>query len=225
MSKTQTNFNIPDVIENSAGLYEGNLVYYFKTIFGSAQNLSNRYHNFRHLFHVAWLCYNACFYYSNLNLSGSEIMSKRVMRNLMIAALFHDFDHSGHTGHDDHEITRAIHSLKKYIGEGDRDQLEEISAMIKATEFPHKPSTSELSLPSAILRDADMSQAMSKVWIQQIVFGLGTEMGLIPTKVLEMQEGFLTNLEFNTEWGRTLFSREEIEGKKKEVRRLLSFLK
>src|SRR5271168_1526660 len=59
-------------------------------LFYNSSNLNNPYHNFRHtLLHVLWLCEKACRYYQ-------KTLAPRQMRNLLIAALFHDFDHPGH---------------------------------------------------------------------------------------------------------------------------------
>jgi len=41
------------------------------------------------MLHVLWLCHQACRYYQNW-------LTARQLRNLLIAALFHDFDHPGH---------------------------------------------------------------------------------------------------------------------------------
>ena len=54
---------LPEIIRNDAGLYEGDLKVYFKAVFTNAQNLQKGYHNFRHMFHVVWLCYQAIAFY------------------------------------------------------------------------------------------------------------------------------------------------------------------
>ena len=81
--------DIPEIIGNEANLYQGNLVSYFRILFYNSSNLNNPYHNFRHTLHVLWLCEKACRYYQ-------KSLTPRQMRNLLIAALFHDFDHPGH---------------------------------------------------------------------------------------------------------------------------------
>ena len=219
---TADDLTISDIISNKAGLYEGDLIPYFRAIFNNARNLNNPYHNFRHIFHVLWLCYDGCMYYSQDN---SYKISRRKIRSLLIATMFHDFDHSGRTGQDDLEIARALRGLEKHIADEDRPYLDEIKEMIIGTEFPHRVPADKLSLGGRILRDADVSQALSNVWIQQILFGLGTEMGLTPMKVLEMQEGFLSNLHFNTEWAQTRFNPTVVQTKIAEAKALLSFLK
>lgn len=56
--------DLPEIIGNEENLYEGKLILYFRILFCNSTNLKNPYHNFRHT------------------------------RNLLIAALFHDFDHT-----------------------------------------------------------------------------------------------------------------------------------
>lgn len=208
------------VIRNDQGLYQGNLIPYYKVIFLYARNLANPYHNFRHMFHVFWLCYSACVYYAGE-------LSSRSMRNLLIAALFHDFDHSGQagSGHDDLEIERALRGLRKYILEEDKPYLAEIERMIRVTQFPYVIPTADLqSLEEEIIRDADMCQALDYAWLQQVIFGLSQEMRMAPAEVLAMQKKFLIATSFLTEWARQRFPRSMVEGKIEEAETLHSFL-
>src|SRR5215471_7864112 len=81
--------DVPKIIGNEECLYESDLTEYFRLLFFKSSNLYNPYHNFRHMLHVLWLCHKACRYYQNR-------LAPRQMRNLLITALFHDFDHPGH---------------------------------------------------------------------------------------------------------------------------------
>ena len=101
MSETQIPYAVPQMLRNDMDLYEGDLVYYGQVIFHYAQNLCHPYHNFRHMLHVMWLCHEACKFYRNE-------LSRRQMRDLLIAALFHDFNHSGMLGDDDLNILSEI---------------------------------------------------------------------------------------------------------------------
>lgn len=206
-----------NIIGNKGGLYEGNLAHYFKAIMEYANNLANPYHNFRHMFHVLWLCSVACEYYSIK-------ISKRDVRNLFIAAMFHDFDHSGKSGNDDLNIELAIRGLRKHILPEDKPYLLEIEGLIRITEYPHKESGDQLTLTGQILQDADLGQALADVWIQQVVISLSEEWGVTPKAVLEMQEKFLGELRFSSEWAKHQFPPEVIRAKIEEVRSLLAFL-
>src|SRR5215469_62698 len=105
--------DIPEIIGNDRGLYEGDLAAYFRALIFHATNLVRPYHNLRHMLHVTWLCYQAAEFYR-------DRMTPRQIRNLLIAALFHDFDHPGHShpGEQDPDginIKIAITGLRRYI--------------------------------------------------------------------------------------------------------------
>jgi len=209
--------SLPSILKNERDLYEGDLVYYFRVIIKYATNLKNPYHNLRHMLHITWLSYDACIYYRRQ-------LSRKQMRILLIAALFHDFDHSGKVGNDQKEIKRAIVGLKKHIQKQDLPLLEQITELIKITEFPHQESLSALSLEAQILRDADLSQGLSDTWIQQSAIGLGVESSVDPVKMLKEQISFYNNLNFKTVWAKKKFTKKKIKDRQQEIREYLSLL-
>lgn len=208
---------IPDIIGNKEGLYEGDLIHYFQAVFFNAQNLTNPYHNFRHMFHTLWLCYQACVFYK-------DQITPRQMRNLLIAAMFHDFDHSGMMGNDDLNIKRAIRGLEKHLVRQDKEYFGDICEVIWATEFPHKAPSQSLPLLAQIIRDANLAQGFSEALIQQVVFGLAKEWGKKPIEILAGQCPFFSHLDFTTEWARQTFPPDAIKAKKSESRALLELL-
>lgn len=209
--------SLPIVIRNDEKLYEGDLIYYFQVLFTRAQNLVHPYHNFRHMCHVLWLCYNACSFYR-------DAMNPGEMRDLLIAALFHDFDHSGMMGNDDLNIERAVRGLRMHLLSIDQPHLEQIISLIRATEYPYTVPQEKLDLGGKILRDADLSQALSVAWIQQVVFGLATEWDKKPLEVLKIQGPFLRTLSFHTVWAQQHFSQCEIAAKINEAEQLVALL-
>jgi hypothetical protein len=210
--------SIPRIVRNNGDFYEGDLSHYYQAVFNHARNLNNPYHNFRHMTHVLYLCHQACVFYK-------ETMSPREMRNLLIAALFHDFNHSGKTGPDIVNIKRAIIGLKRHIAPTDEGEFKSISALIALTEYPYKIPSEKLDCLSAqILRDSDMSQSFSVAWIQQVVFGLAEEWGKTPLDVLKMQGVFHNNLKFHTDWAKAAFPEELIRRKIAEAEALLALL-
>lgn len=217
MEQPQLEVGLYDVITNREGLYEGDLKAYFKVIFCHAQNLDHGYHNFRHMFHVTWLSYQAGVYYVG-------VLKKRDVRNLLVASLFHDFNHSGLLGDDDLNITRAIRGLAKHILPQDMPHKATIEALIQATEYPYKIPTEELPLEMQIIRDADMSQTFSVAWMQQILFGFAREWSKTPLQILQEQEGFLRCVKFSTTWGKKRVPQEAIDAKLKEVKGFLEIL-
>jgi len=211
--------NLPEIIKNKDSLYDGDLTHYFQSVINNARNLKHPYHNFRHMFHVTWLCYDAGEYYFN-----RRLLDGRQIRNLLIAAMFHDFDHSGRTGNDDLNIELAIRGLKKHLHKIDEPWFHDICTLIKFTEFPHKIKSDSLSLSAQILRDADLSQGLSPVWVQEIIFGLSSEMCVSPIEVFKMQQGFFSNLRFHTDWALSKFPEELIQQKIKEANDYVSLI-
>jgi hypothetical protein len=208
--------DIPKIIRNADALYKGDLTHYFRILFFEARNVNHPYHNFRHMTHVLWLCYDACLLYK-------AILSPREMRNILIAAMFHDFDHSGMMGHDDLNIERAVRGFQKHIHPIDVEHEYDIIQLLRGSEFPHKES--DLGLSLEILRDADVAQALSTAWIQQIVFGLAAEWGKPPIEVLRMQPAFNSGIRFNTEWAKQRFPKKLIAAKVAEAEALIACLK
>ena len=209
--------SLPELIRNDVGLYEGNLIPYFSILFTHPRNLWSGYHNFRHMTHVPWLCSLACKFYA-------ETLTKREMRDLLIAALFHDFDHTGRAGKDDINIALAIRGLRRHVLPEDKEHLEDIENLIVVTEYPYKVLSSGLSLSAQIIRDADLCQAFSVAWLQEVIFGLAREWNKKPVEVLQMQEPFLRALKFNTDWARETFPQQDIEAKIAEARALIELV-
>src|SRR5262249_51563583 len=65
MPEVEVRGSLPQIVRNDHNLYDGNLVHYLQVIFSHAINLNNPYHNFRHMFHVLWLCHEACGFYAD----------------------------------------------------------------------------------------------------------------------------------------------------------------
>jgi hypothetical protein len=209
---------LPEIVRNDKNVYKGDLVHYFRVIFYQVRNLNLPFHNFRHMSHVLFLCYDACLYY------GASL-SVRQKRNLLIAALFHDFNHSGKLGNDDQNIAEALRGLDEHVLPEDRPELTIVAALVQATEYPHKNPAEELELPAQILRDADSLQTFSEAWIQQVIFGLAAEWGKKPIEILAIQLEFLANLKLHTAWGRQRFPQSVINEKAEEARQLFEILR
>ena len=209
--------DIPPIIRNDEGLYEGNLISYLQAIFTYGQNLEDPYHNFRHMYYVAWSCHEALRFYG-------DRLSLRDGRDLMIAALTHDIDHPGMLGSDDLNIERSLRWLGAHIAKEDLPHLPRITTIVRATQYPPVEPSEDLDLLAHIIRDADMSQGLSPVWIQQIIFGLAREWRKKPIDILRIQETFLGSLTFTTEWAKERFPQSAIGEKRTEAKELLELL-
>ena len=169
------------------------------------------------MLYVVCRCYEACIYYG-------EALSRRAVRDLLIAAMFHDFDHSGKMVNDEINIEMAILGFRKYLAQEDKDSQARIEELISCTEYPYKVSSRKMDLSCQILRDADLSQALNVAWIQQVIFGLAKEWNKSPQEVLKMQAGFHQNLGFATEWARKRFPLSMVVAKIQEAEDLLGIL-
>jgi len=90
-------------------------------------------------------------------------LTQRQIRNLLIAALFHDFDHPGHPhpGADDPDginIGRSIAALRRHIAPEDRPFLPGIEALIEATHYPYVVAGEQFDLSGQIIRDCRTSR-------------------------------------------------------------------
>ena len=203
-------------MENEEGLYAGTLSDYMRVIL-EAPNIYHGYHGLRHMLHVLWSAHEAVRWYHD-----RAMLSRRRARNLLIAALFHDYGHTGAVVEDYKNIARAIRGLHAYIQPEDRAHLKEISDIIRASEFPHRDLGPNETLEQRILRDADVSQAFGKVWMGDILAGLGSELGKTPIEMLEGQLVFLEKLQFHSEYFQEIFGKKAIEEKKAETKAILA---
>ncbi len=118
------------------------------------------YHNDYHVFCMVWNCYLGAMY---------EQCSLAETRALILAALFHDFDHSGGRETDDLNVTRAelrfIDAVtttgKLRMQSGQRENLsgEEIAlarSAIQITKYPY--DRDPVTIVERIIRDADLMQ-------------------------------------------------------------------
>ena len=155
------------------------------------------YHNYQHMISVALFCYDAAEHYS---LTGYDT------RMLILAALYHDLDHSGHNDTTDvvnvaRSIVNADRILRIVEPDLDDNVLKIISKLILVTENTHLVSAS--TRLEMILVDADILQATSldgKQWIQ----GLNDEQDAKHTGA--STRAFLRG-RIKTEWAREKISR------------------
>lgn len=214
----QVTGSLPVVLRNQGHHYQGDLKHYFRVLFRHATNLYHPYHNLRHMCSVLYLCYEALKFY------GHDAIPHPYARALLIAAIFHDFDHTGEAVADEVNIDRAIAALRHHILPEDRPYLDLIESHIRITEYPHKVPHGELSLTQQILRDADMADALSSGWIQHVILGLSKELNIERLEMLGKEEEFLSKLHFNTVWARDRYPQVAIESKQDEVQDLLDIL-
>jgi hypothetical protein len=169
------------------------------------------YHNFNHLLTVMRYTYGACQFYE---------LTKKEEKEMLMAALFHDVNHSGGEFRDDVNVQMAKETVTKFIVQFcDHINSDEVCRIINATEYPYVIEPEVMDLKQQIIRDADLMQVFEPNWIQQLMLGLCLEMGITMGEMIPGQRDFLMKSQFNTTWG--TFWKEQ---KWKEVKQKLDKL-
>lgn len=153
------------------------------------------YHNTGHMITVATNVLEGATHYS---------LSENEKNELVIAGLFHDYNHSGGEFKDDVNIQRAIEGLNEFYKQNDiyTDKGTVIS-IIEATQYPYvETNPDNLTLQQKIIRDADLMQTYEDNYFQQCILGLKSEFKTPSMDVmLENQIKFLLNANTWTDWG------------------------
>lgn len=168
-----------------------------------SQNLP--YHNKRHTYNMVGRCYRMATEYH---------LPMQSLKQLLLAALFHDFNHSGKsTGiiHDRHNIEAAIAAVKDFFyslengacPEFNQQDLFNVCRIIACTEFPfaHEPITIE----QRIIRDADLLEISEPGWYSHVILGLSEELGIQEVIMVQNQATFLEACTFYTKVGQRIF--------------------
>lgn len=137
--------------------------------------INNPYHNLYHTFTVTFYCW---LYSERLQMNEESLRNIKNIKNLLLAALFHDVDHSGGESSDSHNVLMAKRALMEALNaEGELDRYEEIADIINATQFPYIIDDKDLTLSQKIIRDADLSQSFEvETFEQHNLLGLAKEM-------------------------------------------------
>lgn len=166
-----------------------------------AKNKSNwiPYHNWYHTCSVMVNCYDGAAYHD---------LSFDTARDLLIAALFHDFDHSAGKMDDIGNINQALLGLTE-LCDG-LYNVNKIGKFIQCTEYPfiHEP----ICIEQRILRDADLMQCIMPDAENMILHHLRREVeernGPIDFHFwVRAQIDFLSNVKFYTKWGEDIYER------------------
>lgn len=157
----------------------------------------NPYHNNKHMIDV----------FNNAMLLFSHYQEKRNLTNedkvyLGLAALFHDYGHSGGELTDSENIQIALSELRKYLEIANKlDLYDNIEEIIIATEFPHKDI--RLSILQKIIRDADTMGGITDGWVD-VAKSLAKEYNKSFKEFIPTQIQFLKTIEFNTDYANEL---------------------
>lgn len=169
--------------------------YYFDVLLTKNEGSHNPYHNTFHTITV---------FVNSYKIAKTEKCSYSQIRNVLIAALFHDFNHSGGKKPDSENIKEAISKFLEYSQESEQTN-ETIIEIIKSTEYPYIIKESDLNLEQRIIRDADITQMYTDNFLQQVIFGLLVqEQGLTLKEAIETQLKFMNYIHPLTKYGNEL---------------------
>jgi len=149
------------------------------------------YHNLNHLLTVTKHCYNALEY--------SALESEE----LLMASLFHDYNHSMGKEMDGINVSVAQSELIRFIENQNIDlDIDFMLSILSATQYPYVIPAEKLNTYQKIIRDADLCQIYEYNWIQQNIFGLSQEMNIPVKDMVSGQIKFLQSIEPLTEYGK-----------------------
>lgn len=169
----------------------------FKYILLNSKSNQNPYHDLNHLMTVMKYCYQGAI--------AEGVKDDKEIRELLVAAIFHDANHSGGKKTDDLNIKDAKKIIKDFVESEEVDvDLENINEIIDATEYPYEIDSKDLNISQKIIRDADLMQVYEYNWVHQNISGLSQELNMEFIEFLKPQRKFLEGAEFNSEWGKQL---------------------
>lgn len=159
-------------------------------------------------YHNLW--YTACVVKYCYLIAQDEDLSEKNTRNLLLAAMFHDFGHFSKDDAKNIELAKNMFANFVYLIEGGditpdvKDMILAVHLIINATKYPYEISDSELTMPQDIIRDADLLQWTEPTMIEHVFKGLAEEMGMPLHEFLPKNKAFIeSNLPlYRTNWAR-----------------------
>lgn len=177
--------------------------------FVSLNNKSNLipYHNFDHLLTVTKWCGR---------LAGMLNLPQFETKALLLAAIFHDFDHSGGKEEDSVNVEHAVEALRYFCKiHRERQDIEDFAVdCIRVTEFPFVREPQNVA--QKIIRDADLLQSIEPNYEEVLVGGLRKELEIkfkrriTRAEFCKMQVSFLESLKFYTRPAEVMYAASKV---------------
>jgi hypothetical protein len=179
----------------------------FKYIIDYNKGAYNPYHSTFHLLDV---------FTTSMEIANTyDTLTEKDRLEIGLAALFHDFNHSGGKyKRDADNITLAIIGLTEFFSWNDmlvKDMgVDEfvVEELINITEFPHQrePET----IKQKIIRDSDMIQCYNKNWFLNVITGFQQrEIGLTIQEGIQNQIKYLKNIQYYTDHAKYIHNKEK----------------
>jgi hypothetical protein len=170
-----------------------NIFYEAKTYILENNLVENDYHNNEHMINV----FNNSMVLFNHYKDEYKLPQYHKLI-LGLAALFHDFNHSGGRLKDSENIELALVALKEFLVTINKSDLyDDIENIIIATEFPHLDI--DLDILQKIIRDADTMGGIIEGW-KSVVINLASEYNKTLLEFIPSQIKFLDTVKFNTDY-------------------------
>lgn len=129
------------------------------------------YHNNDHMFHVARVAYEL--YSLDTVVSGN--FSRYAAKNLVVAGLVHDYDHSMGVTDDHSNIMRVFVALSRWRAEfPTMVNWDIVGGLVAATEFPYV-DVGQYPLTNEYLRDADLMYGFEPHALEAVMLGISDE--------------------------------------------------
>ena len=169
----------------------------FKYIIINSKSNSHPYHNLNHILTVLKFCYQGAM--------EEGVTNEKELRELLLAAIFHDVNHTAGKEKDDVNIENSKKIMKKFVESQEIDvDINAMNEILDATQYPYVLESDKLNIRQSIIRDADLMQVYEYNWIHQNILGLSSEIGMDFLDFVEPQKKFLKSAEFNTNWGKNM---------------------
>jgi hypothetical protein len=169
----------------------------FKYIILNSSSNNGPYHNLNHLLTVLKYCY--------LGSTSEGVKDEKELRELLIAAIFHDVNHTIGKEKDDVNVQNSKDAIKKFVKQEEIDaDTDYMNRLLDATQYPYVIEGKDLDLKQGIIRDADLMQVFEYNWIHQNIVGLSSELKMDLLDFVQPQRKFLDSAAFNTDWGKKM---------------------
>lgn len=169
----------------------------FKYIILNSSSNNGPYHNLNHLLTVLKYCY--------LGALSEGIKDDKELRELLIAAIFHDVNHTIGKEKDDVNVQNSKDAIGKFVKQEEIDvDIDYVNKLLDATQYPYVIEGKDLDLKQGIIRDADLMQVFEYNWIHQNIAGLSSELKMDLLDFVQPQRKFLDSAAFNTDWGKKM---------------------
>ena len=175
------------------------------------------YHNWTHLCHVVVNSSAGANYYA---------LPSTTQTDIAVAAIFHDYDHSGGHSDDAENVDRAIQGFSEWnsLQKHPLWDSDSVTHLIRSTQHP--PVVDFISIEQKILHDSDLMENGLDTWHEKIMNGVRYELeikyghSISYTQMLEMQLEFHDGVVWRTRWGQE-FDRQYVQPNLKKIQQEL----